>query len=249
MTSWSLADKMNTTNDQGGVDEVADYQPQQYAATLALMAANNENEVRELQRLAIERVAFDTDGGMCDNKALYPAWQKERAGQCVDRAAATELFLRDGSRSATVPSVLHSPLPFVSGALGPPASGYPSNQYSEGQSLYYEPPPPPAGVTMNRSRIGTIPKKISNSVRGALYDMRHWKQIPKGHGGVRTDTLKYICTRDDRMTYLMLTLAFVLLTVALVSCWCQRGGHAPNPTAFSAPPLAAPLTKPSFYAP
>ena len=83
MSSWSLADKLNTTNDQGGVDEVGDYQPQQYAATLALLAANNENEVRELQRLAIERVAFDTGGGMCDNKALYPAWQKQRAGECV----------------------------------------------------------------------------------------------------------------------------------------------------------------------
>ena len=242
MSSWSLADKMNTTNDQGGVDEVNDYQPQQYAATLALMAANNENEVRELQRLAIERVAFDTDGGMCDNRALYPAWQKERAGECVQRAVAANLFLSDGSRSATAPSVQNTSY-FTSGSLGPPASGYPSNPYSEGQALNWAPPSPAVGVTLNRSRMGGIPKKMSNSVRGTLYDMRHWKQISKTGGerrggGVRTDTLKYICTRDDRMTYLLLTLAFVFFAVSLVTCWCQRGGQAPHPTAFGGPPPA-----------
>ena len=243
MSSWSLADKLNTTNDQGGVDEVGDYQPQQYAATLALLAANNENEVRELQRLAIERVAFDTGGGMCDNKALYPAWQKQRAGECVDRLAAANLFVRDGAHGITGPTqsaVLQSPLPFVAGSLGPPASGYPSNQYSEGQSLSYMPPRPLPGVTINRARLSTIPKKISNSVRGTLYDMRHFKQIPKMRGGVRTDTLKYICTRDDRMTYLLLTLAFVFLAVSLVTCWCQRGGMQSQGFAAyspSAPPL------------
>jgi hypothetical protein len=244
MSSWSLADKLNTTNDQGGVDEVADYQPQQYAATLALLAANNENEVRELQRLAIERVAFDTGGGMCDNVALYPAWQKQRAGECVDRLKAAELFIRDGASGRVGPtesSVLHSPLPFVAGSLGPPASGYPSNQYSEGQALDYMPPRPPVGITLNRARLSTIPKKISNSVRGALYDMRHFKQIPKMRGGVRTDTLKYICTRDDRMTYLLLTLAFVFLAVSLVTCWCQRGGMQSH--GFAAIPSAPALPK------
>jgi hypothetical protein len=163
----------------------------------------------------------------------------------VDRLAAANLFIRDGAHGLTGPTqlaVLRGPPLPVAGSLGSPASGYPSNQYSEGQSLYYEPPRPSPGITLNRTRLSTIPKKMSNSVRGALYDMRHWKQIPKSRGGVRTDTLKYVCTRDDRMTYLLLTLAFVFLAVSLVTCWCQRGGtQSQGFAAFS--PSAPPMPK------
>jgi hypothetical protein len=281
---WTLADKANTTNDEGNVDEIDDYQPQLYAATLALLAANNGNEVEELQRRAKERVAYDyAGGGMCENAALYPAWMQERQAQCNARTRAAELFSAEGSDGFNSGSVMHrlnnmqnvTKLPAFD-PLGPPGAGPASTQYGSPTLLDWQglPPKPPASkfsppsfttlppspvlcpftgqpcpyaaagmncgcmaahhrggyvraATANKTakpqphvyqKMRDLPKKLSNSVRGAFYDMRHWKHLPTvASGETGTTTIKYVLTRDDRMSYLLMSIALIFFIIAFIS--------------------------------
>ena len=358
---WTLADKANTTNDEGNVDEIDDYQPQLYAATLALLAANNGTEVEELQRRAKERVAYDyAGGGMCESAALYPAWMKERQAQCSSRAKAVELFNAEGSDGFNSGSVMHrlndmenvAQLPDFR-ALGPPNAGPGSTQYGSPTLLDWKGLPPPysapamsppvlgrswraavggatcpftgqpcgagcgcrhgladntcpftgqpcgagcgcrhgladnaicpftgrpcgAGCGCRRDATGRswgfrrystccgsdcacrrgpnatcplqgpcspgcscrqpakpgqhayqrfrdLPKKLSNSVRGALYDLRHWKQLPSvAAGEPGTKTIKYVFMRDNRSGYILMAIAIIFFIIALVSAMSSK---------------------------
>lgn len=319
---WTLADKANTTNDEGNVDEIDDYQPQLYAATLSLLAANNGSEVEELQRRAKERVAYDyAGGGMCESAALYPAWMKDRQAQCSSRAKAVELFNAEGSDGFNSGSVMHrldsmenvAQLPDFR-PLGPPNAGPGSTQYGSPTLLDWEGLPPlpapsayspptlsgrvtcpltgqpcgadcgcgaicpftgqpcgagcgcrrggirryatccgegcacrsgpnatcpptgpcSAGCSCRRGampakkehtyqKVRDLPKKLSNSVRGALYDLRHWKQLPSVSAGEPgTQTIKYVFMRDNRGGYLLMAVALIFFIIALVSAMTSK---------------------------
>ena len=317
---WTLADKANTTNDEGNVDEIDDYQPQLYAATLALLAANNGTEVEELQRRAKERVAYDyAGGGMCESAALYPAWMKDRQAQCSSRAKAVELFNAEGSDGFNSGSVMHrlnsmenvAQLPDFR-PLGPPNAGPGSTQYGSPTLLDWKGLPPPPRIpamsppVLGRSRLTCpltgqpcaagcgcgngvcpftgrpcaagcgcrryatccgegcacrrgpnatcpptgpcapgcgcrnagmpakkdqhayeklrdLPKKLSNSVRGALYDIRHWKHLPSvAAGEPGTKTIKYVFMRDNRGGYLLMAIAVLFFIIALISAMSSK---------------------------
>ena len=50
-----------------------------------------------------------------------------------------------------------------------------------------------------------VPKAISNSIQGVVYDMKSWNQLPteiRKDGTLRT--LRFIMTRDNREIYLFL---------------------------------------------
>lgn len=96
---WALPDRMNTTIDEsysvndvysGGGNPAA----VSYERNLQLMQANAQNEVRELQRRARERVAYDVDSFMVS--PLMPKWDRVRADACIGRALERQTMSKAG---------------------------------------------------------------------------------------------------------------------------------------------------------
>ena len=59
--------------------------------------------------------------------------------------------------------------------------------------------------------------KMSHSIKGALYDLKHWKQLPPTKvGASRLHTLNYVMTRDDRLSYLIVWLFVCILVITLI---------------------------------
>lgn len=59
---------------------------------------------------------------------------------------------------------------------------------------------------------------IANSVRGAMYDMKHWDQLPGDSG---EEKCAFVATRDGRGPYLAAGMFVVLmLVVLLILCIC-----------------------------
>jgi hypothetical protein len=72
-------------------------------------------------------------------------------------------------------------------------------------------------------KLRDLPKKLSNSVRGALYDLRHWKQLPSvAAGEPGTKTIKYVLMRDNRGGYLLMAIALIFFIIALISAMSSK---------------------------
>jgi len=56
--------------------------------------------------------------------------------------------------------------------------------------------------------------KFVNSLRGALYDLKHWDQLP---GKTATDNWKFVCGRDDRGSYLLLFVTIIFFLIAILA--------------------------------
>ncbi|MCH9716346.1 MAG: hypothetical protein K0U52_04590 [Gammaproteobacteria bacterium] len=57
------------------------------------------------------------------------------------------------------------------------------------------------------------PSRLMNSVRGALYDMQHWDELPAE--GTK-ETLSFVCTRDNRLPYLIMFITIIVFLIALL---------------------------------
>lgn len=66
--------------------------------------------------------------------------------------------------------------------------------------------------------------KLSNSVRGAFYDLAHYNELPPKLEGESTGTvLAYAVTREDRLGYLMLYFAIFVLFLTLIGVAVRLG--------------------------
>jgi hypothetical protein len=64
-----------------------------------------------------------------------------------------------------------------------------------------------------------IGEHVVSSIRGALYDLNHWKQLPPIQARMGTaKTLKYVVTRDFRAVYLLLFVSILVFIAVLVCC-------------------------------
>lgn len=66
----------------------------------------------------------------------------------------------------------------------------------------------------------SITDKMYNSIRGSLYDLKHWQQLPpvknKNSPPSTSDIFRYVVTRDNRMGYLVAWLILILILFVLL---------------------------------
>lgn len=84
---------------------------------------------------------------------------------------------------------------------------------------------PPVGYSrLAPKKTRHLAARVMNSVRGAVYDMKHFGELPPAQSGESpTSVAWYAVSRDDRAPYLTLVLAGALVVVALVMA--SRSGH------------------------
>jgi hypothetical protein len=207
----SLADEVFATTSTNNIELTNDYEPVAYQANRALMAANAAQELNELQERSHATTAYSTLG--CVAKPLFPAFDAQRAAACAQNEAAG-VGMRDPPGTVTR------------------ASGEPPIGYRPRYNLY--PARARASVAKQEARkpvatkVGVEEKvegkkkekmkkdrgKFLNSLRGALYDAKHWSELP---GESTAQNLEFVCTRDDRGAFLMLFLTIIVFLVTLVA--------------------------------
>lgn len=70
----------------------------------------------------------------------------------------------------------------------------------------------------SRPILSHIPTRVVNSVRGALYDLQHFNELPPAQSGQSPSNVTwYALSRDNRIPYLLLFTTVVLVIVALIS--------------------------------
>lgn len=205
---WTLADYANTTLDESNkINDISTGHQGAvtYDKNLALMQANANNEVKELQRRARGRVAYNTDS--CMVQPLYPKWNAENAYSCASRQCELPLLEK-----------------YSSGAY----TQLPGNNELESCELPVtlqqipEIPRYTEKLAKKSLKIRTSPKNIVNTLRGIVYDLKHWKQLPTKNNRLSTKgstakTLQFVFGRENRPMYLILLLSVVLLCVSIIS--------------------------------
>jgi hypothetical protein len=196
---WTLADYANTTLDESNkINDISTGHQGvvTYEKNLALMQANANNEVKELQRRARGRVAYNTDS--CMVQPLYPKWNAENAYSCGSASRQFELPIMDKYSPGAYTQL---PVTFEKIPKLPPSKDKVDKKYLD---------------------IRTSPKNIVNTLRGIVYDLKHWKKLPTMNNQLSTKgstakTLQFVFGRENRPMYLILLLSVVLLCVSIIS--------------------------------
>lgn len=207
-TRQSLADTVFATTSISGIEMADDYEPVVYQATRALMEANAVDELKQLQQQNHATTAYSTLN--CEAKPLFPLFDAQRKKICSEQEERARLMLKD-------PAGFSGPAACNVAAPG----GIRTNINVE--------PHPQNGAAPNSPHNGAFTPELSklaaphakhikknrflNSIRGALYDLKHWKELPPE---TATDTWKFITTRDDRGGYLLLLFTLVLFFIAVL---------------------------------
>ena len=68
-------------------------------------------------------------------------------------------------------------------------------------------------------QLHEVGEHMVSSIRGTLYDLKHWKQLPPVRARLGTgNTVKYVLTRDFRAVYLLLSVSILVFIIVLVCC-------------------------------
>jgi hypothetical protein len=94
----------------------------------------------------------------------------------------------------------------VTRASGEPPIGYEHNTYA-----------------LKKPKMRHVTTRMANSVRGALYDLQHFDELPPAQSGESPSAVtKFALTRDNRTPYLLLVLILILVICAM--CSLARSG-------------------------
>lgn len=215
------------------IEMTDDYEPVAYQANRALMQANAAQEINELQERNHAMTAYSTLD--CQAMPLFPTFNAQRAADCVLRKKYP-MPITGGvplNKLVTQPSppLGYKPELFM-GEKGFPAQGTQLPVVQRPQQPFI-PPEHHQQVheKAKRTKIADVVEeeeaeekedkslmsRLSNSVRGAFYDLAHYNELPPKLEGESTGTvLAYAVTRDDRLGYLMLYFAIFVLFITLI---------------------------------
>ena len=171
------------------------------------MAANSAVEVADLQLRNHSTTAYSTLN--CVSKPLFPNFDAQRALNCAtDEALGKGLTYGDFGN--------FEPL-----VAQPPILGYaPISEIISGNGVVTNVniAANPAVSAWNVSRRSRFSTKMMNSLKGSLYDLKHWDKLAPVKGGAsRVNTMNYIMTRDDRLSYLILWIIVIALLITFIS--------------------------------
>lgn len=194
--SDALPDRAFVPTSESGIEMITDYEPVVYQSNRTLMMANAAQEINELQERNHATTAYSTLD--CTAMPLFPTFNAQRAANCELR------------ESGGGPGVRYLRPPVEPRRAAP---GFPiSNLYSDAREhpAFVDDPPPPPQPDFKR--------RMLNSVRGSLYDMKHWDELPPTREGRDVgDILKYTLSRDKRAPYLLLWSSLILLLIIMTA--------------------------------
>ena len=219
----SLADTVFAATSVSGIEMADDYEPVVYQSTRALMGANAVQELQELQAQNHATTAYSTLN--CAAKPLFPMFDAQRQQICNDTERRERPYDPAGfPLSAPICSAR-----LDDGCSAPGGEGNYSNGFgttaacttaaargirtSTGTESPVESVREPAPVPVN---------KFLNSIRGAVYDLKHWKDLPQD---TATDTWKFIATREGRAGYLLLLFTLILFLIAVLMMVISNGRY------------------------
>jgi len=210
----TLADKSFAPTSIMGVEEPDDTEPVAFQANRAAMAANGASELRQLHGLNQQTTAYPSIG--CTVGAMSPSYSggaacdvaavEERSHGITAYTQGTALLPRfDAQRAERCASMeaagvgLSEDPSLVARASGEPPIGYEARE-------------------LKKPRMHHLTTRMANSVRGALYDLQHFDELPPARSGSSPGAVTtFALTRDNRTPYLLLVLVFVLVLIATVS--------------------------------
>lgn len=199
-----------------GIELTNDYEPVQYQANRALMAANAAQEINDLQMRNHATTAYSTLD--CGATPLFPTFNGQRAADCAIRQA------RQHEGVGVVPgNLVAQPVPPMGytpyEVMGLPGYYQRAHQYPV---VVPEKKKPVNGGSAASASEKTFANRMANSVRGSFYDMKHWNQLPpKVAGATNGTTFQYVVSRDDRLGYLLLWITMIVLLITLIGVAVQ----------------------------
>lgn len=210
--SKSIADVSFVPTSLRGIELTNDYEPVQYQANRALMAANAAQEINDLQMRNHATTAYSTLD--CAAMPLFPTFNGQRAADCAIRQA------RQHDGIGVVPrNLVAQPVPPL---------GYTPYEVMGLQGYYERAHQYPVVAAEKKKPHGGKPaeqsfaSRMANSVKGSFYDMKHWKQLPPKLAGQSSGAvLTYVVSRDDRLGYLLLWITMIVLLITLIGVAAQ----------------------------
>lgn len=214
--SKSIADVSFVPTSLRGIELTNDYEPVQYQANRALMAANAAQEINDLQMRNHATTAYSTLD--CAATPLFPTFNGQRAADCAIRQARQHDGIGVVPRNLVaqpVPPLGYTPYE----VMGLPGYYQRANQYPV---VGEEKKKPVGGKHAVADAEKSFVSRMANSVRGSLYDMKHWKQLPPKLAGQSNGAVfTYVVSRDDRLGYLLLWITMIVMLITLIGVAVQ----------------------------
>lgn len=203
----SIADVSFVPTSTAGIELTNDYEPVQYQANRALMAANAAQEINDLQERNHATTAYSTLD--CHATPLFPTFNAQRAVNCSIREAR--------KNNVPIQNLVAQPVPPL--GLQP--------YQVMGMSGYYQPNPQVGVVKKKPVSSGGKParsfaSRMANSIKGSAYDLKHWNELPpKLQGESGSKVFSYVVARDDRLGYLLLWITMIVMLITLIGVAVQ----------------------------
>jgi hypothetical protein len=140
-----------------------------------------------------------------DGSAMLPQFDQQRASACASMELAGVGTGPPNTR-------------LLPRASGEPPIGYAPHDYAYPKVGPQQSKPTPTPTTPQKTiPLKHIPLRTLNSVRGALYDMQHFADLPPAQSGASPSAVTYFAlTRDGRTPYLLIALTIIIALVAVI---------------------------------
>jgi hypothetical protein len=204
-----LADNAFTPTSIENVEFPDDLAPVAFQANRAAMSYNSKKELQELEAMNQQTAAYPTltclSGPMAPNlgggSQCEVGSMESRSHAITAYSGGTPLFPQFYNQKVDTCATMQEQGVGMGPTRLPLASGDPPIGYREAK-------PKPA-----LKHMGT---RMMNSVRGALYDLQHFNELPPAQSGeAPSEVAKFALSRDNRLPYIFLVITCVLMLMAV----------------------------------
>lgn len=203
----TLADVAFATTSIDNVEFPDDIEPVSFQANRAAMAENAAGELRELQALNQHTTAYPTIA--CTTGPMSPVY---RGGPACDVASMEERSHGITAYTGGKPLLTQFNAERADMCTSMQAAGVGMSHHPELVARASGEPPIGYNARLKKPKLRHITTRMANSVRGAMYDLQHFNELPPAQSGQSPGAVAmFAMTRDNRTPYLLL--AFILLLV------------------------------------
>ena len=220
---WDEAERPQTLADQGftptsieNVEFPDDVAPVAYQANRALMSYNSKKELQVLHAMNQQTAAYPTlsclsgpkvpgvqGGSSCEVGAM-----EARSHAITAYSEGRPLFPQFHEANTDMCETMREQGAGMYPTRLPLASGSPPIGYSEEEEQ------------KEKHVLKHTGMRMLNSVRGALYDLQHFNELPPAQRGEAPSSVAtFAMTRDNRLPYLFLVVIAVLVLIAVVAAF------------------------------
>lgn len=223
---WDEAERPQTLADQGftptsieNIEFPDDMGPVAYRANRALMSYNSKKELQALHAMNQETAAYPTLA--CLSGPKVPPVQGGSSCEVGSMEARSHAITAYSEGTPLFPQFYAANTDMCDSMREQGVGMYPTR-------LPLASGDPPIGYKEENEEKEDVPKhvlkhtgmRMLNSVRGALYDLQHFNELPPAQNGEAPSSVAtFAVTRDNRLPYLFLVVIAVLVLVAVVAAF------------------------------